>query len=223
MVSTAQEIASGKRYLINKMIKEKREYNSSAELLDEALKKKQIFTTHRFAQNYKFPNNLNNAKFEDYLYENYELHHRCKVGLPDCLREAQEGSYWADVKADILNELPLKEEQIKNDYNQLITLNPCLEQINADSTYKMYDVLRGATYKFGVEEIDYFIKKRSIAEKEDSIEYNINMWKNNKIQVSYMLAPQSREKLSTIIENNNKNKRMQDFMAYREQAGHFED
>lgn len=223
MVSTPQKIALGKNSLIREMIKDKREYNSSAEHLDKTLQEKSIFTTHRFAQEYIFPENRTHAEFEKYLYENYELYIRCKNGLPDRLREAQKGSYWADVRADILKELPLKKEQMKKDYNQLRNLNPCLENIQADSIYKIYDVLRGATYKFGANEIEFFINSRKPEDKEAANNFSIKMWKDNKIQIGYMLAPQSREKLSTIIENNNKNKSAQRFMDYREEMGYYND
>ena len=183
-------------------------YASSAEKLDEAIQNMGIKTDFRFAYKYTLPDNITPPDYERKLHAWFFYRFISLNNFDELIQKYNTLKYidhkiLPQVKELALSKVPDIEKQIDQEYNQIISLNPILKYLKAQSYYKKMDILRGVCYKFNPQDIDYFMNNFKPDPKPGEgplHDFFREIYQKTEFDIGYILSPKHRQKLHKILE-----------------------
>lgn len=186
-------------------------WHSPTEDLDNDLEQAGFSYSSKFAKEYKYPNNMSAKDYEHYISDKFDFYVRYEV------ENFQPKEFWDKYGDKIKRRMPMRKAQINKEIDALISLNPELASIErpAKSIFEGLDIITGATSKFPVEDIKYFVEvHRPIINKEDELrdtvydkeieDFGNKIYQEIGAFPGYVMSPMSRKKLENIISNGKK-------------------
>ena len=178
-------------------------YYSSARILSDVLKRKNIKLKNRIFYKYILPDNQTPAKYENkiqyasmfYLYKRGDL----KKWIQEGWTENMSGDDIKKIEQYIYSQKDVSRELIMNGVIVIKQQNPELSRILTRSMLAKIDLLFGAVYGFAPNDINYFIS-RFINAPNAMNDDNVRMEKlSDKLgcKIGYILSPETQAEIES--------------------------